>query len=326
MSQLFNLPNFADDNLQDVTALTAAAAAGQPSIAVEGVKGMSANDIGYLGALGSVAGEIQRIQTITNLSIQFYANLINKHRQTEPFYSLFGNQIKAYRVAADPTGYPPPDSVFLANPLGSPFAIDQDSPVTQFIDGSGGEGFWYKFVFFNSFTSAATPIQNALLIRGGNSRNYCSNEDTRKEAGLTSNLQLADTQVDARRQQADSQIDATLLAAGYTLPMKDGQGNLYYPPLITNIARLLSAGYVLIQDYGPITEGNSKDGADKLKAANQLLEDLQQRKKILVDLAGNAMSMANRVRGWPDDTTAIYSAGIDPNAGEPPLFTMDRKF
>ncbi len=325
MSQIFNLPNFADENLKDVTTLTQDAASGQDTINVEGVNGMSADDFGLVGALGGLASQLLQILSITGLAVKFTANLKGDHLQTEQFTTLFGDQIRAYRVAADPSGYPPLDADFLANVL-STFSIDDDSPVTQFIDNSGGEGFWYKFVYYNSDLDLASPIQNALLIRGGNSRNYSTTEDVRREAGLLTNQQLADTQVDFRRLQGDSEIDGVLLASGYTLPLKDGRGELYVPPLINNIARLLSAGYVLIQDYGPIAEGNSKDGEDKLKVAKQLLQDLQERKKVLVDLAGNLMSTKLRVKGWPDDTTAFAGSGDASRTPEPPMFTMSKKF
>src|ERR1700719_4194142 len=282
MSQSFRIPNYPDLNLQDVTALTADAAAAQAVINVLGVQGMNTNDFGVVGNPGSLTGEIHEIQSITNTSITFTGNLINLHRQTEPFTTLFGNQIKGYRVL-NTNNYPPSDTDFAANPLGStPFDIDQDSPITLFTDLGGSSQYWYKFVYYNENTGAETALSASFPIRGG-INHYCSIEDVRREAGLLQDNQIQSTQVAVRRDQAESEVDGALLASGYSLPLVDAMGNPFIPPVISNITRLIAAGYVLIQDYGPISSGDTKDGEMKQKAGLGLLTEIQDHTIILVD-------------------------------------------
>ena len=327
MSAGFRIPSFPDINLQDVTALTADALAAQAIINVLGVQGMNANDLGLVGQPGSLIGEIHEILSITNTAITFTGNLINAHRQTEQFTTLFGDQIKCYRVL-NTNNYPPSDTVFAANPLGgvNPFDIDQDSPITFFTDLSGSNQYWYKFVYYNSVTGAETALSASLPVRGG-PNHYCSIEDVRREAGLLQNSQIQDTQVAVRRDQAESEVDGALLASGYTLPMVDAQGNPFIPPIISNVTRLIAAGYVLLQDYGPVSAGDTKDGDSKLKAGLGIIDEIQKHLIVLVDSNKQEMATNSRIRGAVTDQTSFI--GNDILAGrppEPPLFTISRIF
>lgn len=320
MGELFRVPNWPDLNLQDTTVLTANADSGQKVIATIGVNGMSEDDLGILGAPGSLAGEIHQIDTITSLQITLLENLINSHRKTEPFTIIAGSKIRCYR-AANVNNYAPADTSFS---LLSTSDIDADSPITIIRDSTGGTGYWYKFTYYNPVSGVETPLSASIAIRGGGFGHYVSGEDIRREAGLLTNQQIADTQIAARRDHAESEINGVLAATGYTLPLQDAQGNYYTPGVIENIARLLGAGYVLTQDYGPIASGNSKDGDDKLKQGHDLLTQIQERKLILTDSTGQVMATSTRIRGYPDDSTAI--AGPDGVTPEPAFFTIGKKF
>jgi hypothetical protein len=321
MGELFRVPNWPDLNLQDTTVMTAEAASGQKIINTIGVKGMAHDDLGLLGAPGSLVGEIHKINTITSLAITFVENLINNHRKTEPFTIIAGDQIKCYR-APNVNNYAPDDSTFTL--LGSANDIDADSPITIIRDSTGGTGYWYKFTYFNSVSSVETPLASSIAVRGGGFGHYVSGEDIRREAGLLTNQQIADTQISARRDHAESEVNGTLAATGYLLPLVDGQGNYYTPGIIENITRLLAAGYVLTQDYGPISGGNSKDGETKLKQAHDLLMAIQERKSVLTDSVGQLMATSTRITGYPDDSTK--DAGPDGVTPEPAFFSIGKKF
>jgi hypothetical protein len=327
LSQSFRLPNFPDINLEDVTNLTADAASGQNVINVIGTAGMNSGDIGLLGEPGSLVGEFVTIDTLDTTSITFIGNLINLHRQTEPYTNVFGDQIKCYRTL-NVNNYPPSDDDFAANPFGSPLNIDQDSPISLFTDLAGGAQHWYKFVYLNSITLSETALAASKAIRGGSSINhYCSIEDIRREAGILNANQIQDTQIALRRDQAESQVDGALLAAGYTLPMTDAMDNPYIPAMVSNATRLLGASFVLLQDYGPVAGTDTKDGDSKNKQAMAIIKGIQDHTLILVDANKQEMSTNSRIRGTPDSNTAYV--GNDILRGSPPepaMFSISRKF
>lgn len=310
LGELFRVPNFPDLNLQDTTVLTADANSAQDEIKVIGVEGMAVADLGLIGAPGFLAGEIHKIDTITADTIKFVDDLINSHRRTEPFTIVFGDRIRCYR-ALNINGYPPIDASFV---LLSTTDIDQDSPITLIKDNAGSSLYWYKFTYYNSVSTVETPLTNSLPVRGGGFGHYVSGEDIRREAGLMNNQQIADTQIAARRDHAESEVNGVLRASGYALPLRDGQGDYYTPGVIENISRLLAAGYVLIQDYGPIADGNSKDGKQKLDEAHALLKQIQERTLVLTDSTGQLMASAGRLKGLPDDSSPAA------------FFTVTKKF
>lgn len=325
MAQLFQVPNYPDINLLDSTVLTADAAAGQKVIHAVGLDGFATGNATLLGPIGSLVGELLYIDTLTTTTITFLTNLVNAHRQTEPCTLLFGDYIRMYR-APNVNGYPPDDSVFLAN-LQSTILIDADQPTTPISDAAGSSSYWYKFTYYNSITFAETTLASSIALRGGGFGHLVAISSIRTEAGLLNDNQVQDTQIAERRDQAESEIFGALLAADYTLPLTDNNNQPYVPPVLENLARLLSAGYVLTQDYGPIASGNSKDGDLKVKTALGLLTEIQNHTVILADITGKQMSTAARVRGTPTALTSYTGnnilAGSPP---EPPLFTISAKY
>lgn len=314
MGDIFRIPNYPDINLQDNTELTADAASGQPNIAVIGTNGFAEFNLGILGTLGSLNAEKLEVSSVTATQIIFTTNLINLHRQTEAFTKLFGDIIVCYRVA-NTNNYPPTDTVFAANEL-STTPLDVDQPVTLVTDSAGGDQFWYKFTYRNSITGTETALSASIPLRGQGFGHYVSIESIRREAGLLLQNQIQDTQIAERRDQAESEINGALLASDYSLPLTDNNQNPYTPPVIENIARMLAAGYVLTQDYGPITSGNTVDGDAKIKAALGILTEVQNHTIILVDINGQQMSTNARVNGMPTNNTQ-YS-GNNSIAGNPP--------
>jgi hypothetical protein len=115
-----------------------------------------------------------------------------------------------------------------------------------------------------------------------------------------------------------------LAAAGYVIPLQTSNGTLYVPPVVENIARLLAAGYLQIQEYGEVAEGDTKDGKVKIKQANDMLTAIQKQELVLFDVTGHPLTRSLQVSGWPDNTTAII--GTDGIHGEPFHVTMSKRF
>ncbi len=108
------------------------------------------------------------------------------------------------------------------------------------------------------------------------------------------------------------------------MPLQSANGTAYTPPLVENITRLLAAGYMLNQDYGSTTEGDTKNGGGKISQARKLLDDIQSQTLVLLDTAGAQLARSLQVGGWPDSTTA--EVGTDGVNGEPFQMTMSKIF
>jgi hypothetical protein len=108
------------------------------------------------------------------------------------------------------------------------------------------------------------------------------------------------------------------------MPLQTGTGVSYTPPIIENIARLLAAGLIQMQDYGVTKPGGSKDGSEKMKEARAMLAEIQLRDTMLLDSNDQILGMSQLVTGWPNETTAtIGTDGVTP---EPSVFTMSKVF
>jgi hypothetical protein len=323
MAETFRIPNFSDLNVRASTQLTADALSAQDKVVVVNPGDFAHSDFVILGNDAGDNRELLVVDTVTSSTqtIKFTTNLTTNHKKFEKLTKLFGDQIKLYR-APNVTGLIPLDTAFAL--VGTPFDIDAAEALTMVTDSGGGSGFWYKFTYFNSLSSAETDLSLSSATRGGNWGHYCSIEDIRKESGMKDSPQVLDTQIAARREQAESEINGTLLACGYTLPLQMSNNQPFTPPLIQNVARLLSAGYVLIQDYGPISPASTKNGDQKVTQARDLLDKIQNRKVLLVDPNGNRLAVTERIKFWPDDSTA--QVGTDGVTPEPRLFTIAKKF
>lgn len=322
MAETIKIPSFDNLNLQEQSVLSADANAGQAIIAPLNLSGYSTNDFILITPnFGSETSEILRVQSVSSTQITFTSNLTFKHYKGEKIYKLFGNQMKLYR-AANVNGTIPADGSFSV--VGSAAIIEADDIFTELTDSSGGSSYWYKATYYNSVSTNETSLSNAEALRGGGYGHYCSIEDILKEAGLSTNAQIDETQVSARRDQAESEVQGVLAGAGYTLPLTDSSDNAYTPPVIENIVRTLAAGLILSQDYGAAAQGGTNDGAKKAQEARDLLTKISDRTLVLTDPTGAQLAITSRVQSWPDDTTA--DVGTDGVTGEPAYFTMSKKF
>lgn len=316
MADTIRIPNFSDINLLEILQLTADAASGQAVATVYNASGVSVNDfILWTPNLGSEIGEILKIQSISGLNITHTTNFNNTHAAYSNGRKLFGDQIKLYR-AVDVNGTPPVDSAFSA--LGSPVTIQGDDMFTDIVDSAGGSGYWYKATYYNSVSSSETLLTQAQPIRGGGYGHYVSIEAIRRESGISNDIQIDDTQIAIRRDQAESEINGNLAGTGYILPLADSSNNVFTPPIIEHIARVLAAGFVLNQDYGPTANVDVKDGDNKLTEARNLLLQIQDGTIVLIDTTGTPLNRTERVSSYPDES-------VD-GTSEDAFFTMGKKF
>jgi hypothetical protein len=321
MSEIIRVPNFSAINLQETSILDADALAAQAQATI-------VNDITFtvgakvvIGTLAQETAEVATIQSLASKVITFTANLNNKHLRGEPITQLFGDRIRLYR-ATNVDGNIPADSAFSYLSI---YAIIQgDESTSELTDPDGGAGYWYKTTYYNTATGAETSLALSVPVRGGGYGKLVSIESIRTESGLLDNQNIDDGKFAERRDQAEAEVLGALAAAGYTLPLQSASGTLYTPALVENITRLLAAGYMMLQEYGPPAEGETNAGQAKVKEARQLLKQIQKQELVLLDITGVPMVRTAQVAGWPDDTTA--TVGTDGVNGEPYQMTMSKRF
>lgn len=316
MSEVVSMLNFEEINIVEETSFAADALAGATSVTVE--NGQNFFNLDYIVLDDGEQAELKQINGVVSGETVPISALQFPHKKYDKILKLRGNQLRIYR-AANVDNTVPLDAAFS---LLTTIDIDVDQEYTDYLDTSGGSGYWYKYTYYNSQTSTETDLSLALAVRGGDYDRYVDVEDIRREAGLQNNREIDDTQIHIRRLHAEDRIKSALKKAGYALPLTNSAGQLYVPPVIENIARLLTAGYILQQDFGP-TAGSVERGKEKIDMALADLLKIEEGQLVLVDVDGSTLAQIESVSGWPDETTEDEGTN---GIGEPFQFRMSDKF
>ena len=320
MADQIRVPNYASLNQDENSTLNADSASGQKNITVLNVNNFQANRHVAVGELGSETCEIALIQSIAGNVITCVSNLKHNHKENETITQIKGNKLILYR-ATNTNDIIPPIGNFSAL---STNAIDEDSPTTLITDSSGGTGYWYMATYYDDVTGYETPLTLSIAQRGGGYGHYTTIEAISKESGMDGNVNVTTLDIAERRDEAEDEVNSAIIASGYRLPLLDSAGNVFTPVLVEYITKILAAGFVLLKDYGPTVNGDTKDGNLKITEARTLLEKIQKAERILLDPSGIPLTRESRVSGWPDDTTE--TTGTDGFTPEPAAFSMGKKF
>lgn len=314
MSQTLNITNYGPNNIIETTRLNAALAADSSSVGVTNTDGFVLNDYFAIGTLGADATELLVVSSVTapNTITPTAHNLLG-HPAYDYVTKLFGNQIKVYR-AADVTGLQPADSDF--TPVAT-INIQVDQPYTQYTDTGGGAGYWYKYTYYNQQTTAETNLADSKAVRGGSSGDYCSIYDIRIQAGFKNAPYVTDDLIDAKRQAAQDEINATLNGF-YTVPFTTPIN-----PFIADICKRLAAGLLMVEQYSAVSSTPTQVNGEKMmQDARADLQKLATKQIELTDTTGQSIAGAGStgaIEGWPDDTTASANGST---GGAPRLFRM----
>lgn len=311
MSQTINIPNFSSANLKEQAKLDADANIGVTALTVSYADNFAIADYILIGTPGGESSELRIVNTgVNTTTIPITAATSKLHNRYDTIYKLFGNQLKIYR-ALDVNGSQPSDSSFSA--YGSPVAININQIETEYTDATGNSSYWYKFTYFNSTTSAESALADSSAVRGGNIGNYCSIESIRNEAGLQNARFITNAIIDTKRQAAQAYINATL-AGTYVVPFSEPIN-----ALIIDITKVLAAGWLLTDNYGPTATLNTNQGQAKIDyvlgkiGQVGMLERINNGsiKLVGVDGAGTNTTSPGLFGGYPNATTA--TSDIDGN-------------
>jgi hypothetical protein len=309
MAQQVEIDNFGPLNTLDPDQLQADSLPNTSQILTDNTAIYVVGQYIVVGPLGTELAELKIIQSIDDAThMTFTTPLALKHFRFDPLTALNGNQIRIYR-AANVDGHVPADSSFTV--LGT-VGIATNQMITLYVDQTGDSNWWYKSTYYNTVTTYETSLAESTVARGGGYNFYCSIYEIRKSAGLLGNQYITDAEIDAKRKEAQDEINAAL-SGMYNVP--------FQPPvdsMITGITRLMAAGKLLNDEYGPGTAPMSGEGAKKLNDAMVMLNLIDSRQYILNDITGQSLLSPNSQssKSFPDKNTALQNgqpSGSDRN-------------
>ena len=307
MSAKIRINNFSNANIIETTELDADVAIGATSLTLKDNQGFVAADYIMIGRRGSEIGELRVVDTVNANLISLTVTAATKlaHNRFDPVTKLFGNKLRIYR-ASNVDGSVPADGSFS---LLTTVDIDPDQTFTDYTDAAGGSDYWYKSTFYNSTTTAETPIADAQSARGGGYGNYASIEEIRDKAGMQHNRWITDAKIDEKRRAAQSVIDATLTGM-YSTPF-----SAPINPLINEITQLLAAGYLLTSEAtNASTRAEGQALIDQATNAQGTgwLDKLNKKELKLTGLTGDTetVSDAGGYTAWPNGDTATADADV----------------
>lgn len=293
MATLLQLDNFPQTNIKEATQLAADYAVGTSAIAVQSANGFSINDICIMGVPGSESVERLVVQSVSAQTITFTTPTLFKHAQYDPLVAVKGDQLRIY-TAANVDNTLPADSNFI---LLTSIAIDLDEPQTEYNDPAGSAAVWYKYTFYAGAATYESLLADSIATRGGGYGHYCSIDDIRQSSGFVRNQNITNATLDVHRNRAESEINAELYHI-YTLPFP-----LPAPWLINHIATKLASGYAMIDEFGTFGSGTTKDGTEKIKEAQMMLQALKSREQVLTDALGKSLVISQSVSSNPNDAS-----------------------
>ena len=135
---------------------------------------------------------------------------------------------------------------------------------------------------------------------------YTTVENVKLESGFSDNTNIADSTVERYINACDDTING-VLKKSYTLPLEET------PALVEHISRLMSAGYLMLEQYGTESEGTTLDGQAKIKQANDYLAQIEKGILLLIGIDGSelATSGATGLKGYPTNEQSPAKVSID---------------
>ena len=285
------------------------ASAGQKEVTFKNVAGAVVDDYIVLGRRGNETAEIAKVASISGQTITFAENLSFAHKEYDEATKILYNQRKFYRKDTGESVY-----THLAGE-GSPVDIDIDNPDGTFLEDSTGVATSvYKATYYNATTASETLKADSDEQTTGDSGRYTSLYKIKREAGLKENQWIEDDLVYNYRAEAEGLVNG-MLAGVYSIPFTSN-----IPKIIVYITTLLSAGYLLSQEYGVENDVEiSKTGQQKVNRAEKLLGLIQNGNLALLDSTNTLIS---KISGALPSSSNDYS---DDKADKGEMFNLSKE-
>lgn len=248
------------------TTLDADASAGSNvSLTLVNNNGMASDTFIVIGLEGSEKAELEKINdTVVAGTTVRVATLLRDHKKGEPVTVYRFDKRKFYGATSETGSYTELTSD------GSPAAIQVDDPQGTRLEYSLSTYTYFKATYYNSVSTLETDIADSDAVLADESKRYTSLYAIRKMAGFTENPFITDGRIEAKRKQAENEINSAIFSR-YVLPLAE------IPALIGYICECLAAGYMHYEEYGP--EG---DAVKKLGEGRGLLKSIVDGKQKLL--------------------------------------------
>lgn len=306
MPTTLSVPNFQQANLAEETSLSANVAAGAALYTVDNPSGLGTDGQTVVGQRGSEQAEAFRIDTVSGSTVNIIGTFAFAHVKGEQILRLNGNAVEIYRAAvvtATPRT-PPADSAFAVITVShitqgtvTDLVLEVDQMQTICTDPTGSSDYWYKYLYINTTTLAATSLADAVAVRGADYGHYCTIEDIRNETGFDDETKVSDKELADQRDYAESEINGLLIAAKYSLPLN------YIPPVIRKYSIMLAGGYALWHLYSVSDTGLSKRGQDWVAFVHDQFSKIMGRTITLLDENYAPLASTSFMVGHPDAAT-----------------------
>ena len=164
---------------------------------------------------------------------------------------------------------------------------------------------------------------------------YTTVDDVKKESGMQDNENIGDEDVQDFINTATAIING-YLSGKYEVPFALQPET---PQLIERICRGIASAYLLMQEYGPMSPGDAKDGDAKEKLMMKLLEKVQKGTMVVVDNDGKSILANDKTStsSFPsgdsnvnstihEDTGGFGVAGSDEESTNGPYIQIGKKW
>lgn len=261
--EILIVKNFSSLNQLQKTKLTSAVSEGGTTLAVENESGFD-TDHKVLIAPSSEFAEIRTVNAVSDESIDLTGDALDHaHDEDTEVIKLRGDKIRIYRAANVDGSVPAAGSFSLLTTV----TIVADQVETEYIDSSGGSGYWYVSTIYNSVDDTETDIDVDNARRGGGYGYYATIDQIRKTAGFEGADFISDNDIAEAREDANSIIKGRIRKR-YTLPLST------VPKMLIRIERLIAAGLILTDEYSIDSGGTENEGNAKYKKGMSLLNEL----------------------------------------------------
>lgn len=279
MSVTLEIDNYPQLNIKESTSLAADLNAAATSLTLKNNESIVAADYLLVGRRGSETAELRTVASATGATIVVTDAITLHHDIYEDVTALFGNKIRIYR-AANVNGTAPADASFT---LLAPVDIDPDQMSTTYTDPDGTAGYWYKYTYYNSTSTAETDLNQTIAVRGGGIGQYETIDNIRSSAGFENNRNITSHYIDGFRRSAQDQINGQL-AGVYSIPFTAPINSF-----ISQITKSLAAGHIKLDQFGQTNE----EGNSMIAWAEAQLEKIRSGEFTLTDEAGNTLPKPN---------------------------------
>lgn len=305
MAQTLKLDNYSSVNIKDTTTLADKAAAGNTTVTVANADEITAG-VRLLFGSHTDSSEIVTVSSVAGAIATLSSALKLDHVSNTRISVLFGDKLRIYR-AANTTGTAPVDTEFT---LLATVDMDVDEQSTTYTDATGGDGYWYKYTYYNETAIAETSIADSTVVRGGGVGNYTTPDAIRARAGFMNNPNISDGTIYGYQVRAQDEVNSAL-SGRYIVPFEKPIN-----ATVKDITETLATGMLQYDMYRNTNPAAAAQAKEMMEEAREKLQRIVDGQLVLLNAQGVTTSLPSgvAVSGYPNNSTMTkrkFSMGME---------------